>query len=114
MTLNQAIRDQYGIKLAPIRTEFKVHKFVIDRLRIGFAVPVEKGGLFGCVMDGLAWSVSPEGIKPVAIEVKDNEAIRLERLIWEMGRAALERGEELSEQDNERLSLAVKRLEEWL
>lgn len=114
MTLNQAIRERYGLRLAPIRTEFKVHRFVIDRLRIGFAIPVARGGIFGCVMDGEGWAVYSDVVSPVSLELRDSESIRLERLIWEIGRAAFDRGEELNEQDNARLDLAIKRLEEWL
>ena len=109
--LLNAIRTQYGLKLPPMPTEFKQYRFAIDDMRVGFAIPVGRGlGFFGCVLDGEAWAVEASGVHPVSLEVRDSEAIRYERLIYEMGKAA----PELSSEDQDRLRLAAGRLSEWL
>lgn len=111
ITLQRAIQAQYNLRLPPMPTEFKQYRFAIDDMRVGFAIPVGRGfGFFGCVLDGEAWIVESSGVHPVRLELRDSEAIRYERLIYEMGKAATE----LSQEDQDRLRLAAGRLSEWL
>lgn len=109
MTLIGAIRERYGIRLPPLPVEFERRLFVIDRIRIGFAIPVGRdgGGLFGCVMDRQAWSVESGGVFEVKLSGKED---KMERIVWEIGRAQLERGEEMNDQDWARMMVAVKKL----
>lgn len=111
ITLQRAIQAQYNLRLPPMPTEFKQYRFAIDDMRVGFAIPVGRGfGFFGCVLDGEAWAVEYGGVHPVSLELRDSEAIRYERLIYEMGKAETE----LSQEDQDRLRLAAGSLSEWL
>lgn len=114
-TVEQAIRLQYGVKLPPSASDGNRRAFKIDAFRNGYLIKLAGAAVFGSVIDdecfawqgGEWWPV--ESGKP-----KDNEAIRFEWLVWLIAKAKGERGEKLSLEDDERLALAVQRLESWL
>jgi hypothetical protein len=114
MTIEEAIRSQYGVKIPATPPDLKLRKFKIDQLRNGFLMKGVDCGVFGSFIDGEAFIFNELGITFIKLEHKDHKEIRAEWLIWEIARSVLERGEKLDVIDSERLALAVQRLEEWL
>lgn len=114
MNLSGAIRARYGIRFPPMLGEFQPRRFRIDQLRNGFAIPVGKGGVFGCVIDAEAYLFDGETVESFRIEHRENKDIRFEWLVWKCGQAMIEKGEVMNEVDEKRLALAVERLEGWL
>lgn len=114
MNLPGAIRARYGIRLPPMLGEFQPRRFRIDKLRNGFAVPIGKGGIFGCVIDAESYILGENEVIPFRIEHRENKDIRFEWLVWKCAQAMIEKGEIMNERDEKRLALAVERLEGWL
>lgn len=114
MTLEEAIREQYGVKIQITPDDLKMRKFKIDELRNGFVMKTAKLGVFGSFIDGETFILTESGVKFHKQEHKDNKEIRKEWLIWEIARGIIERGERLYSTDRERLKLAVSRLESML
>lgn len=114
MTFEEAIRDQYGIKVPITAEDLKLRKFKIDALRNGFLMKTGKAGVFGSFIDGETFIWTESGVTFQQQEHKESKEIRQEWLIWEIARSTFERGERLDRKDGERLALAVQRLEAWL
>jgi len=114
MTIEEAIRSQYGVKITVMPPDLKLRKFKIDQLRNGFLMKDTNSGVFGSFIDGEAFIFNEFGITSHKLEHQDHKEICAEWLIWEIARSMLERGEKLSIIDGERLALAVQRLEDWL
>ncbi len=114
MTPRQAIKAHYGINLPPQPADGCIRWFAIDKLRNGFIIDFGQCAIFGSVIDGEAISFDGSTFWNERLSHKDSKKIRYEWMIWEIARSMLERGVRLSEEDSERLSLAVKRLEAWL
>lgn len=113
-TLQEAIYQQYGVKLAIAPTQSLRRVFKINDLHNGFLLSIGKSACFGSIIYGECFIYSGTGIYPSTMEHKENKAISMEWLIWEIARSTLERGERLGREDGERLALAVQRLEMWL
>jgi hypothetical protein len=114
MTPRQAIRQHYGIRLGPSPADGRYRSFVIDQLRNGFLIEIDECAVFGSKIDGECIFFDGKSYSSWSIEHKDRKDIRAEWIIWEAARVMIEGGEIMSIEDCERLSLAVKRLEEWL
>ena len=114
MTPESMIYDIYGIKIRKAPRDGMLRAFKIDELRNGFIVASEDAAVFGSIIDGDRWIIVPGYFMHYEARHRDSVKIRQEWLIWEIARATLERGEKLSLQDQERLALAVERLEMWL
>lgn len=114
MNLTGAIRARYGIRLPPMLGEFQPRRFRIDQLRNGFAVPIGKGGIFGCIIDAEAYILGENEVIPLRIEHRENKDIRFEWLVWNAGKSMIEKGDIMTERDEKRLALAIERLEGWL
>lgn len=117
MTPEQAIKAQYGVNLGPSAGDGKYRAFRIDQLRNGYLLKLPGAACFGSIIDGECFRWCDGNYWPVDSWIdsrKDNAAIRVEWLVWHIAKAAVERGENLSQEDSERLALAVKRLESWL
>lgn len=114
MTPRQAIKAHYGVNLPPQPADGCIRWFAIDELRNGFIIDLGSCAVFGSVIDGETISFDGVNFWNERLTHKDSKKIRHEWMVWEMARSAFERGERLSEEDNQRLALAVKRLEAWL
>lgn len=115
MNLRTAIRGVYGVRLGYLGSEGRLSTFMIDALRNGFVLPSSGGmGIFGSIIDGDMYVVGKNGLERMSLERKENKMTRFEWLIWEAGKAMIERGEQMSDKDVERLVFAVKRLEDAL
>ncbi len=114
MSLQHAVSEWCGkmIQLPP--RDGAIKWFKIDQLRNGFIIAFDSCAVFGSVIDAEAISYDGENYWQHRLTHKDNKKIRYEWMIWEMARVMLERGERLSEEDSQRLALAVRRLEIWL
>lgn len=114
MNLAGAIRARYGIRLPPMLGEFHIRRFRIDQFRNGFVIPVGKGGIFGCVIDAEAYLFDGETVELFRLGHRENKQIQFEWLVWNAGKSMIEKGEVMSEKDENRLALAIERLEGWL
>lgn len=114
MNLQEAIYQQYGVRVPLGIADGRHLTFKIDQLRNGFVLRLGVCACFGSIIDGESIIFDGERYWERKVEHKENKEIRHEWLIWEGARSALERGERLSRADSERLALAVQRLEAWL
>jgi hypothetical protein len=114
MTLQEAIYQVYGVKLALTPTQCLRRVFRINELHNGFLMKIGKTACFGSFIYAEYFIFNEFGLFRKELEHKENKEIRFEWLIWEGARSMLERGERLSRADSERLALAVQRLEMWL
>ena len=115
-TVEQAIFEQYGVKLGPSAADVQLRAFVIDQFRNGYLIKLPAGyACFGSVIDGERFVWNDGKFRPVGIgDQKDSREIQFEWMIWRIAREMVERGEILAVDDQERLALAVQRLESWL
>lgn len=114
MTIEEAISQQYGVRIPRTPDDLKLRKFKVDQLRNGFLIKCREFGVFGSFIDAECFIWSEKGVQQIEKEHKDNKEIRHEWLIWRAAEAMIERGERMSREDAERLRLAVDRLESWL
>lgn len=114
MTFEEAVREQYGVKIPISASDLRERAFKIDQLRNGFILKCKECGCFGSVIDGECFIWNSGEVWLHEIEHKSSKEINFEWLIWEAARSMLERGERFNAVDSERLALAVKRLERWL
>lgn len=114
MNIRQAVQAWCGARIPTGNTDGAMRWFKIDPLRNGFIIEFEGAAVFGSVIDAEVVSFDGEKYWQHRLTHKDSKKIRYEWMIWEMARVMLERGERLSEEDRQRLALAVRRLEIWL
>lgn len=114
MKLQQAIHQQYGVRVPTGAQDGVRRVFKIDQLRNGFLLHFPEGAFFGSVIDGEIFTFDGHEVWWQQAIQKSNKKIKAEWLIWEAARAILERGERLNAEDSERLAMAVQRLEMWL
>lgn len=117
MSPEKAIKAQYGVTLGPSAGDGKYRLFRIDQLRNGYLIKMPGAAVFGSIIDDECFAWAGGEWEPVEKEIdsrNDNWAIRVEWVIWHIARGAIMRGEKLTQGDEERLKLAVKRLEAWL
>lgn len=114
MTLQEAIYQVYGVRLAITPTQCLQRSFKINELHNGFLMVIGKNACFGSFIYGECFVFNESGLFRHDMQLKENKEIKGEWLIWECARSMLERGERLGRQDSERLALAVQRLEMWL
>lgn len=114
MNLSNSIFEVYGVKIPTGQGDGRYRVFKIDQLRNGYFLNLSKNACFGSIIDKECFVLNEFGLFRHETEHKDSKEIRKEWLVWEIARGMLERGERLDRNDKERLSLAVKRLEEWL
>ncbi len=114
-TVEQAIYDQYGVRLGPSSGDGKHRAFKIDQFRNGYLLKLTKVACFGSVIDGecFVWQ-NGQSVEVDRDWRKDSSDIRFEWKVWEIAKASIERGEKLTSEDADRLAMAVKRLESWL
>lgn len=108
---SSAIKKIYGVRLLT-RPDGQYRHFRIDRFRIGFVLAFEDCSVFGCMADGLAYSLSGGVISEFKLKTNENQKIAFERTIVECAKGLIGRGESLSIEDEERLEIAVKRIAE--
>lgn len=115
-TVEQAIYAQYGVKLPPSPCDMQRRAFRIDQFRNGYLFKLPGAACFGSLIDDECFVWEDGDWRPVDGEDrrKDNADIRFEWLVWRIARALVERGDKLSRDEQERLALAVQRLESWL
>lgn len=114
MNLQQAIQQQYGVRV-PVGAQDGVRRvFKIDQLRNGYLLHFPEGAFFGSVIDGEIFTFDGREVWGQQSIHKSNKKINAEWLVWEAARSMLERGDRLNAEDSERLALAVQRLEMWL
>lgn len=114
MNLQEAIYQQYGVRVPLGIADGRHLSFKIDRLRNGFVLRLGICACFGSIIDGESIIFDGERYWQRKVEHNESPKIRFEWIIWEGARSAFERGERLSRADSERLALAVQRLEAWL
>lgn len=113
-SVEQAIRNRYGVRLPTTPSDMKCRLFKIDRFHNGFLLKTPDDAIFGTKIGAEAWIYHENRIEWIAVEHKENKQIRFEWLIWHAAWSIIERGERLTLEDGERLALAVQRLEDWL
>ncbi|MNO84218.1 hypothetical protein D3C76_755510 [compost metagenome] len=114
MNLQDAIYQQYGVRVPMGIADGRHRIFKIDQLRNGYLLRLGVFACFGSVIDGESIIFDGERYWERETEQNDSPKIRQEWLIWEAARAVLADGKRLSRADSERLALAVQRLEAWL
>lgn len=114
MTLQEAIHQVYGVRLAITPTQCLRRVFRINDLHNGFLMTIGKNACFGSFIYGEYFVFNGSGLFRSEMKHRASSKINHEWLIWEGARSAFERGERLSLDDKERLALAVQRLEQWL
>lgn len=114
MNQQRAIRDWCGIQVMPSPEDGKLRSFKIDALRNGFAIAYAGCWAFGSIIDGIVIIYDGRECLELAYEHKRSPKISFEWLVWEAGRACIEDGIVMTQEDSERLALAVRRLEGWL
>lgn len=114
-TVEQAVKAQYGVRLPPSANDGICRSFRIDQFRNGYLLKLPDVAVFGSIIDAERFAWCAGDWWPVEVfEHRQNQAIIFEGLVWRIARALVERGENLSLDDGERLALAVQRLESWL
>lgn len=113
MKLQEAIKEVYGHRFGYIPPDGVFYKFKIDQFRIGFVVSIGDVALFGCRADRVVYAWNEKEVVKVNLPAKEPEKIRFERIVIECAKGLIRRGEILSQEDEERLNLAVQRLDEW-
>lgn len=114
MTPERAIREHWGVNLPPMPEDGAMRWFKIDQLRNGFIIKIGGKAVFGSIIDGFYVVFDGDSYFEKTLTHKARKGLTYEWLVWEAARVMLERGERLSNEDGERLALAVKRLEGWL
>ena len=114
-TPEKAVKAQYGVKLGPSAADGVLRSFKIDQFRNGYLIKLPDAAVFGSIIDSECFAWEGGEWWPVEIGAQKNaEAIRFEWLVWRIAKAQVERGDKLNRDDQERLALAVQRLESWL
>ena len=114
-TPEKAVYAQYGVRLGPSPDNGVLRSFRIDEFRNGYLIKLPGAACFGSLIDEECFAWEAGEWWPVNVGAhKNNEAIRFEWLVWRLARTLRGSGEKLSQEDQERLALAVQRLESWL
>lgn len=113
MDIVSAIHEEYGIKISAPPPDGVWRRFRIDRFRIGIAVSIGDVGVFGCKYEGFMHVCSANGIERIDTGMKVSKTLAFEALIVDCAKGLVERGERLSPEDEDRLSLALQRLSEF-
>lgn len=113
-TVEQAVRERYGIKLPPSPGDGRHRAFVIDQFRNGYLLKLSSVACYGSIIDGECFIWQNGESRKMVTGQRDSADIRNEWLVWRIAKAQVDRGEKLSVADAERLALAVQRLESWL
>lgn len=110
----EAIKAWSGIRVAHPPEDGKLRWFRVDQLRNGFMLTYAGCWAFGSIIDGIVIIYDGRECLELAYEHKRSPKISFEWLVWEAGRACIEDGIVMTQEDSERLALAVRRLEGWL